>query len=231
MREKQRKSYEFKLNKKDREILLALEAVVEGICVAFGSNCEAVLHSLDDTSHSIVKIVNGHVTGRKVGAPLTDFGIEILKRIDELEEDVIGSYYSKLENGRPLKSVTILIRNTIGKPIGFICINIDLSAPLLQFLEEFLPKPDEFTQNIVEHYPLGVKELISSILEKVMNNINIQRKISFSEKNKMIVLELYKRGVFNVKGAVDLVAKELGISRYTIYNYLREAKPKELKPK
>lgn len=217
-----------RLNKEDREILRALEVVVEGISLAFGNNCETVLHSLEDTSHSIVKIVNGHVTGRKVGSPLTDFGIEILKKADALDKDVIGSYYSKLDDGRPLKSVTMIIRNTQGKPIGFMCINIDLSIPLLNFLKEFLPKTDESSNNIAEHFPLGMKDLISSILEKVMNNINIQREISFSEKNKMIVLELYKRGVFNVKGVIDLVAKELGISRYTVYNYLREAKSEEL---
>ena len=216
------------MNKKDREIFRSLEVVVEGIGLAFGNNCETVLHSLEDTSHSIVKIVNGHVTGRKVGSPLTDFGIEILKKAHALEKDVIGVYYSKLDDGRQLKSVTILIRNTQGKPIGFMCINIDLSIPLLDFLKEFLPKTDEFSNNIVEHFPLGVKDLIFIILEKVMNNVNIQREISFSEKNKMIVLELYKREVFNVKGVVDLVAKELGISRYTIYNYLREAKSQEL---
>lgn len=217
-----------RVNKEDREILRALEVVLEGISLAFGNNCEAVLHSLEDESHSIVKIVNGHVTGRKVGSPLTDFGIEILKKADALEKDVIGSYYSKLDDGRALKSVTVLIRNNQGKPIGFMCINIDLSIPLLDFLKEFLPKTYESSNNIAEHFPLGMKDLISSILDKVMNNVNIQREISFSEKNKMIVLELYKRGVFNVKGVIDLVAKELGISRYTVYNYLREAKSEEL---
>jgi len=141
------------LNRKDREIFSALEVVLEGIGVAFGSNCEAVLHSLEDTSCSIIKIVNGHVTGRKVGSPLTDFGIEILKKADELEKDVIGSYYSRLNDGRLFKSVTMVIRNTQGKPIGFICINIDLSAPLAEFLEEFLAKTDESSKDIVEHYP------------------------------------------------------------------------------
>ena len=217
-----------RLNKEDREILRAVEVVLEGISLAFGNNCEAVLHSLEDESHSIVKIVNGHVTGRKVGSPLTDFGIEILKKAAVLETDVIGSYYNKLDDGRLLKCVTILIRNTKGKPIGFMCINIDLSIPLLDFLKEFFPKTDESSNNIAEHFPLGVKDLISSILEKVMNSVNIQREISFSEKNKMIVLELYKKGIFNVKGAVDLVAKKLGISRYSVYNYLREARSEEL---
>ncbi|WP_082210491.1 helix-turn-helix domain-containing protein [Desulforamulus hydrothermalis] len=31
-----------------------------------------------------------------------------------------------------------------------------------------------------------------------------------------------KNKVFSIKGAVDVVARELGVSRYTIYNYLDE---------
>jgi len=45
-----------------------------------------------------------------------------------------------------------------------------------------------------------------------------------SEKNKLIIQELYKKGLFNVRGAIDLAAKEIGVSRYTVYNYIREAK-------
>jgi len=214
-----------KLNKKDKAIFHALEPIVEGIAEAFGSNCEVVLHSLEDTSRSVVKIANGHVTGRKVGSPLTDFAAAILKKADSLEKDVVGSYYSKLDAGRQLKSVTMLIRNTQGKPIGFMCINIDLSVPLSDFLRGFLPmggKPP--SASIVEYFPLTMKDLICRTLEMVMTDTNTQREVSPSEKNKVTVLELYKRGIFNVRGAIDLVAKEIGVSRYTVYNYIREAK-------
>ncbi|MCK4354355.1 MAG: PAS domain-containing protein [Dehalococcoidia bacterium] len=224
----EKSSSKIRLSKEDKAIFRSLEAIVEGVAEVFGSNCEVVLHSLEDTSRSVVKIVNGNVTGRKVGSPLTNFLAEILKKADSLEKDVIGSYYNRLDDGRLLKSVSTLIRNTHGKPIGFMCINIDLSAPLLDFLTGFLPMHGESSKNIIEHFPINIKDLISKTLEIVMTDVNNRREVPSSERNKLITQELYKRGLFNVRGAIDLVAKEMGVSRYTVYNYIREAKYEEL---
>lgn len=225
--QKRKYDYEVKLNSNDRAILSILETIVEGIAEAVGSNCEVVLHSLEDLSHSCIKIEHGHVTGRKAGSPLTDFGIEILKKVDSLERDVVGSYYSKLDDGRTLKSVTMLIRNTRGKPIGFMCINIDLSAPLLELIRGFLPvSGGSSSESIVEHFPLTVEDLVRRTLEMVMTDVNKQKEVSPTEKNRMIVKELYGKGMFNVKGAIDVVAKQMGISRYTVYNYIRDARVK-----
>jgi len=202
-----------------------LETVVEGVAEAFGSNCEVVLHCLEDLGHSVVKIENGYVTGRKVGSPLTDFGIEILEKADSLQRDVIGCYYGKTSDGRPLRSVTILIRNTSRKPIGIMCINIDLSVPLVDFIRGFSPVGGEPSpDDVVERFPSTLNELVSRTLETVMTRVSNQRGVSPSDKNKAIVVELYKRGMFNVRGVIDIAAKKMGISRYTVYNYIREAK-------
>jgi len=225
--QKRKYDYEVKLNSNDRAILSILETVVGGVAEAFGHNCEVVLHSLEDLSHSCIKIEHSHVTGRRVGSPLTDFGIKILKKADSLESDVVGSYYSKLDDGRTLRSVTILIRNTQGKPIACMCINIDLSVPFLELIRGLLPTGDESSaESIVEHFSLTMDDLVRRTLEMAMADVNKQKEISPSEKNKMIVQQLYERGTFNVKGAIDVVAKEMGISRYTVYNYIREAKIK-----
>jgi len=215
------------LDRNDKAILDALGAVVEGVAEVFGSNCEVVLHSLEDISHSVIKIENGHVTGREVGSPLTDFGVDILKKADSLERDVVGSYYSKLDDGRLLRSITILIRNTKSELIGFMCINIDLSVPFTKLLSELAPTDVEASsEKVVEHFPSSVKDLVSRALETAMMDVNNRKGISPSEKSKLVVLGLYKRGIFNVRGAIDLVAKEMGVSRYTVYNYIREARVK-----
>jgi predicted transcriptional regulator YheO len=39
-----------------------------------------------------------------------------------------------------------------------------------------------------------------------------------------VVQELDERGVFLIRGAINGVAQALGVSRYTIYNYLDEIK-------
>lgn len=219
-------NYKTKLSEEDKANFRNLETIVDGMAKVFGSNCEVVLHSLEDTSHSVVKIVNGKVTGRKVGSPLTDFLAEILKKADSLEKDAIGCYYNKLDDGRLLKSVSVLLRNTKGKPVGFLCVNIDLSAPLLDFVAGFMPASRELSKDIIEHFPITLTDLVARTLEMVMADVNNWRGVSPSEKNKLIIQGLYKKGLFNVRGAIDLAAKEIGVSRYTVYNYIREAKVK-----
>ena len=213
-----------RLNKQDNHIIHAVEPIIEGIAKLFGSNCEVVLHSLEDLSHSVVKIVNGHVTGRKVGAPLTDLGIELLNNADSLEKDVTDSYYVKQDDGRLLKSISIQIRNSEAKPIGFVCINVDLSSPLLNCMKESLLPGDRPSKDVTEHFSLTVEELVNQSFETVMTRMGSQREMAPSEKNKAAVTELYNRGVFKVTGAIDIAAKIMGISRYTVYNYIREAK-------
>lgn len=214
-----------KMSSTDKGIVHALETIVEGVAKSFGKNCEVVLHSLEDIRNSVIKIENGHITGRKIGSPLTDFAVELLKEAESSGKDVTDIYYSKLDDGRVLKSVTILIRNAEGKPIGMLCINIDLSAPFVDVLREFLPSNAELANGkTLEHFPTSTRELIHNMLGTVMVDVNLRSEIPVPEKGRAIVAELYKKGIFNVKGALDLVAKEIGVSRYTVYNYIREAK-------
>jgi predicted transcriptional regulator YheO len=198
--------------------------VAEAIAKAFGPHCEVVLHSLEDLSQSVIKILNGHVTGRTLGSPLTDLGIEVLKKSDIMDSDVVGPYFNKLDDGRQLRCVTCVVRNQAGEPIGMLCLNFDLSAPLLDFFTGLMQVDSEIGEKRPEHFPQTPKGLITRILANVRSEVNQHNKLSPSERNKMIVMELYRRGMFNIRGAVDMVAKESGISRYTVYNYLRESK-------
>ena len=88
-----------------------MDPIVEGVAKLFGRNCEVVLHSLNDLQHSIIKIKNGEITGRKLGSPVTDLSIKILKEIN-FSGDNVSSYYTKTKDGKILKSVTIVIKNT-----------------------------------------------------------------------------------------------------------------------
>ena len=212
-----------RFSKADRAILRGFEPAVDVIAEAFGSNCEVVLHTLEHVDHSIIKIVNGHVTGRKVGSPLTTFGMELLQKVDSMDKDVIGSHWSRQYAGKLLKSVTLIIRNDEGKSIGYLCINIDVTVPLLDFMTGFLPT-DREGDIVIKSFPSSVEELVSKTLESVMTIVSAEREISASEKNKLTVAELYKRGMFKVAGVIDIVAKKMGISRYTVYNYIRVAK-------
>ncbi|MFP4179616.1 MAG: transcriptional regulator [Spirochaetaceae bacterium] len=210
------------MSPEDRQILESAAAVAEGLSRQFGAFCEVLVHSLEDPESSIIAIYNGHITGRKVGGPMTDFALSLLDK-RETKENVFGPYYSSTSDGRRLKSTTTVLRNTGGEVIGFFCINMDISAPADEFLRELLPDTGD-VQTVTEHYPLTAKDLVDNAFKNALDGVHGRTGISPTQKNKMVVEDLYRRGIFHVKNGVDLVAELLGVSRYTIYNYIREVK-------
>lgn len=213
------------LSKNDKAILKALEPVAEGIAKTIGNNCEVVIYSLEDTSHSVVKVVNNHITGQKLGDSISNDALEILRKADTLKSDVVGCYYSKSRLYNTLfKVLTILIRNNEGKIIGVLSIGVDLSVSLVNFLQGFIPQEKESTIDIREPLPTNLDELIVKYLDNAIARVGYMKKISAPQKNKLVIIELYNKGLFKITGGIDIVAKNLGISRYTVYNYLREIK-------
>lgn len=213
------------LSDEDRAILQTMGDVARAIARQFGEYSEVVVHSLEDYDHSITALENGHITGRSVGGPMTDFALSISEQIEEgQEEDIYGPYYSTTETGRRLKSTTAVIRGSGGRPIGFLCINTDVSAPLDLFMKALMPEERGDSQEVTEHYPLTAQDLIDTSFREASALVQGQIGISPTEKNKQVVEVLYRRGVFHVKNGIDVVAEKLGVSRYTVYNYIREIK-------
>ena len=97
---------------KEAFLIESLKVAVDGIARTFGSRCEVVLHdlrNLKNLDHSIVKIANGHVTGRTIGGSITDEGLRGLR--SERESGLRINYVSIIKDGRPLKSSSIIFRN------------------------------------------------------------------------------------------------------------------------
>jgi len=205
---------------RDKAILRRYELVARTIAASFGAGCEVVVHSHEDLGESIITIANGHVTGRSVGSPITDLGLSILKGAYESGEDIVGPYFSRSRAGKPLKSTTMVIRNEEATPIGFLCINFDLSVPLSQFLEEFSPSSP--TPHSGETFAPDVDNLVAQAVADELDAISHLTGISPTGKNRRVVSKLEERGIFEIKGAVELVATELGVTKHTIYKYLRE---------
>lgn len=216
-----------KLSKHDKELLEAVKPLAKAVSLVFGSHCEVVLHSLEDPAHSVIQIENPTITYRKPGSPLTDFGIRVLMKASETNMDVIGSYYTKTKDNKTLKSITALIKNALGVPIGMFCINIDISAAFADFVKDFIPESVNSQTNTMEHFITDINEFIETTLHKATSEIAIQKNVSLRERNQMIIESLYANNVFKIKGAVDFVAEYLGMSKYTVYSYLQAIKKKQ----
>jgi len=219
-----KKNLNIKVTNKDREILDSIIPIVEGIARIVGANCEVLLHSLDDISHSVIHIQNGSITGRSVGSPLTDLGIQVLKESRSKDQDVIGNYISKTKDGKTLKSVTVMIRNGLKKPIGMLCVNINLNATLLSLLEDNLKDLSPNYTKYHETFTNSLEELLTISYEEACQLVDEMKIANPKKKGEQIVQELYKKGVFLIKGAIDYIADRMGVSRYTIYNHIRAAK-------
>lgn len=64
----------------DFRILDSYKSVLDGLAAYLGDGYEIVLHSLHDLDHSVIKIINGHYTGRREGFPITDLALSMLAK-------------------------------------------------------------------------------------------------------------------------------------------------------
>ena len=60
------------LSEKEKAILESYMLSADGLAEFWGENCEVIIHDLTQLDASVVKIVNGHLSGRQVGAPISE---------------------------------------------------------------------------------------------------------------------------------------------------------------
>jgi predicted transcriptional regulator YheO len=185
-------------------------------CIAdlLGPRAEVVLHDVSHPDRSIVAIRNGHVTGRKLGAPLTDLGFLMLREAKK-RKDSLGVYYSKTETGKQLKCNALVLRDEAGDVEGVLCINLDITGNQVAREERSTP---------AEHYHTRVEEVISSLIEAASRKAGVDSRNLSSQEKISIVSSLNEQGVFLARGAVKQVSARLGIASPTLYKYIHSAR-------
>lgn len=199
-------------------VLDGIRQILPSLAYALGPDCELVLHDFKDIRHSIVAI-EGNVTHRSVGSPLTDLGLQTIRKRETPPE--LLKYTSFTREGRELISSTFFIRNEAGKVIGCLCINRDINRWKMarDVLDDFLkthPLEKEHVSDDTETFVKDVEELLMGTINEV---ISLERKpvefMNKADKIRMVQI-LDDRGIFLIRGAVQTVARALNVSRYTI---------------
>jgi len=206
-------------------ILKGIIPLVDGIANTFGKNCEVLLHDIRNPQSSVIAIANGHITGRSIGSPMTEYGLATL-RSGQFDKPIVN-YRKKTRDGRILKSSSLFIKDENGKLIGFLCINYDISEltiarNIINNLANVIEETDFSEED--ECFGNTVNEMLSSIVNKALESVGKPVAFISKEEKVNIVQMLDEKGVFLIKGAIDYVAKVLCVSRYTIYNYLDETR-------
>ncbi|MEA4871514.1 MAG: transcriptional regulator [Synergistaceae bacterium] len=212
----------------DKQILESYKIMIDGMADYMGEGYEIILHSLQNLDRSVIKIINGHYTGREEGAPITDLALSMLSKIAESKEIKSLCYFTKDKAGVTLKSTTIPIVGENDRIIGLLCINFHTEISFSKMLSAFMPTSDNSTQ-IMENFTDNVDNLISTALEEARNKVLPNPKISAANKNKEIINNLYQKGIFNIKDSVLKISQILNISKNTVYLHIRNLEEKELK--
>jgi len=204
-----------------------LVPVLKGIAQTLGPWFEVVIHDLKDPDHSLV-FIEGNVTGRQPGAPVTDLVLKVLRTYGDRAADIIG-YETRTRDGRRLRSSTMFLRDEAGRIRGCVCVNVDVSAfeQLMETLKQFTAAqapPVRANEDAVETFPTDVSEVLALLVQRAVKGLGKPPSSTDRAERVELVRALDRKGAFLIKGAVDYLASILGVSRYTVYAYLEEAR-------
>ncbi|MEW5961065.1 MAG: PAS domain-containing protein [Chloroflexota bacterium] len=209
-------------------LLDMLKRLAEGIVAVAGPPCEVVIHDFGDLEHSVVAIA-GNVTGRQPGAPVPDLSFTS----DELDCNIADqlNYHSRF-GPRNLQSSTIWIRDPEGRPIGAVCINMDYSELLQvrELIDKLTAPPRDSSEFVVsDTFAKDVDELIELSVANFLHEERLAGVATLRQEDKLrLIHTLERRGLFQIRGAVNRVADLLNVSRASIYNYRSSQKNNEI---
>jgi predicted transcriptional regulator YheO len=210
--------------------------LVDFLADFLGEDTEVVLHDVSNWHRSVIAIRNGHISGRKIGAPVTDFILNLIKDDAWRDETYRVNYKGAAQSGNTLRSATYFIKDEGDgdepeKLIGLLCINMDCQKyiEVRDVLDTLIPRPHraEDDSEPEEIMTLDVSDLvIGNIKREYDGNIADLRKLRRQEKVELVG-KLQERGTFMVKGTIWEVAELLGVSVPTIYRYIATIKKEQ----
>ena len=200
--------------------------LAHAIALQFGDGCEVVVHDLQsaDPDHSIVAIENGHVTGRKLGDGPSHVVLEALHAGPHKLEDRL-SYLTKTATGKILKSSTVFIRDDGGRVIGIFAINFDITVlRAAQSTINWICGTEADAPKEPEPIVRNVADLLDDLIEQSVQLVGTPVALMTKDDKVRAIRYLNDTGAFLITKSGPKVCKYFGISTYTLYNYLDEAK-------
>jgi predicted transcriptional regulator YheO len=208
----------------EKEYLLNfVSRLADALGQTLGKYCEIVVHNFSSPESSIIAITNGSLTGRKVGDTLDALGFQLLK--NHPASDLLN-YRTKTKDGRELRSSSIFLRDEKGQIFGALCVNVDVSGLLKAqaWIEEALGSASATIDERFEH---SVDEVLETLIQNAISSVGKNIADMTREDKVAIVAYLETKGAFLIRYSVERVAELLGLTKYTIYNYLDEIRNKQ----
>lgn len=197
---------------------------------ALGPDYEVALHDLTRKDRSIIAIANNYISGREVGAPLTNMALSILRDKSYERMDYHLHYYSI---------------NVNGKLIGLLCINFDdsryraISDHILKlchpdlFVTDVLAQPlpesedDMSARSSPEKFRNSADAVALDAINRELERMGVTPGHLTHSERLQVITSLESAGIFLLKGAIKSAAAALGCSTASIYRYLSQINPSD----
>ena len=203
------------------ETLPLLQQLAVALRRLFSPFCEVVIHDFEDFEHSIV-CIEGNITNRRLGGAATDLLLAKASQGDTDED--LYNYLTSLPGGRLMKSCTVFLRDENGAAYGAFCVNFDITAfvGMHKVMANFVATEER--DDVAETFANDIEDTIHAIVADTLHETGQALPMMGREEKIELIGRLAEKGVFQVKKSVSILADELGLSRATVYNYLREAR-------
>lgn len=207
--------------------------LVDFLGKALGPDYEIVLHDLSGGRNQVAAIANSHISGRTVGAPLTNLALKFLADKTYESSDYQVGCAGISPRGARLCTSTLFLKDSRGRLVGILCINYDTTRAraardavealcatrLADGAASALQPPPA-----AEKFQLSVRDAVRAAVAEQTHGSGIPAaRLTMDEKIR-IVGRLSADGVFYLKGAVSEVAACLQTSEATVYRYLSKIK-------
>lgn len=201
-----------------RLLLQQLQQVAEGLGKTFAPFCEAVVHDLLDPKRAILAIHN-NLSGREVGHPATELGLARIR--DPQFPQVVANYPNRFPDGRQVKSTSIGIKDSDGRYIAALCLNLDLTlfrnfqGALSQFMAMEGDAP------VAEKLDPAGADAIRARIDQFAARLATTPASLKPKDRRAVVKGLKAAGLLEVRRSMQIIAAHLQVSRATVYNYAK----------
>lgn len=191
--------------------------VAESISELLYPFAEVVIHNLET---NCIEAIFNNKSKRKCG---DDSNIDDVHSFDSGPDCLGGPFLKEGFYGRNVKYTTSVLRDQTGKAIGLMCINFDLEPmqSIQNVFSMFMSNHNDSTQ-IDQLFHDDWKERIQSFVVEYLKQKNRAPDQLTKQERITLVKALIEAGAFKARKAPEFTAKVLGVTRATIYNYIKE---------
>ena len=212
------------------ELLEEQKQLVAFLNLALGPDYEVALYDMGKKPPAIVAIANGNVTGRTIGAPLTDIEEKIVENKLYVDQDWITHYRGITASKKPLRCSSYFIKNKRGRLTGLMTISFDDTRyrNIMEVLLSVCHPKDYITRNIAfEVLDNSEQDMmhssISLAITDAVNEVTTASPERMTRAEKLQIIQILdQKGIFMLKGSIPLVAKQIGASVASVYRYIGE---------